>query len=190
MVVVFVKVCAIRLHFRCGHAIVSMVETMQGCNYFEETNITVQDSELLKQNMSKVWRGIFRDFVVGIMRTFEDFDFSLPQLAALLLLEEEGELTIKRVAELLKRSVSATSRLLDQLVVRGLVSRHEDERDRRAKLVALTEAGRVFMEMVEQQRVERQISAMRHLSDEEREEVTRVMVLLAEVGKNSESENT
>ena len=138
--------------------------------------------------MSKFWRVIFRDFVVGIMRTFEDFDFSLSQLAALLLLEEEGELTIKRVAELLKRSVSATSRLLDQLVVRGLVSRHEDERDRRTKLVALTEPGRVFMEMVEQRRVEAQMSVMKYLSDEEREEVTRAMVLLAEAGRKSESE--
>ena len=144
----------------------------------------MQDSELLKQSMSKFWRMNFRDFVVGIMRTFEDFDFSLPQLTALLLLEEEGELTIKRVAELLKRSVSATSRLLDQLVVRGLVSRHEDERDRRTKLVALTEAGRVFMQMVEQQRAETQMSIMRYLSDEEREEVTKVMTLLAEAGRN------
>ena len=163
---------------------VSELKMLHGCNYLRGTSFTMQDSELLKQSMSKFWRMNFRDFVVGIMRTFEDFDFSLPQLTALLLLEEEGELTIKRVAELLKRSVSATSRLLDQLVVRGLVSRHEDERDRRTKLVALTEAGRVFMQMVEQQRAETQMSIMRYLSDEEREEVTKVMMLLAEAGRN------
>ena len=144
--------------------------------------ISIQDRELLVRSISQFRRAIFRDFVVGIMHTFEDFDFSLPQLAVLLLLEEKGELTIKRVAELLGRSVSATSRLLEQLVVRGLVSRHEDERDRRAKLVALTEPGRVFMEMVEQRRAEAQLAVMEYLSAEEQAEVNRAMILLAEAG--------
>ena len=149
----------------------------------------MQDHELLAQSISQFRRAIFRDFVVGIIHTFEDFDFSLPQLAALLLLEEEGELTIKRVAELLGRSVSATSRLLDQLVVRGLVSRHEDERDRRAKLVAITEPGRVFMKMVEQRRAEAQLAVMEYLSAEEQAEVTRSMVLLAEAGKRRKEQH-
>jgi len=141
------------------------------------------------QSISQFRRAIFRDFVVGIIHTFEDFDFSLPQLAALLLLEEEGELTIKRVAELLKRSVSATSRLLDQLVVRGLVSRQEDERDRRAKLVALTEPGRVFMEMVEQRRAEAQLAVMEYLSTEEQAEMARAMVLLAEAARRGRKQH-
>jgi DNA-binding MarR family transcriptional regulator len=145
--------------------------------------MNMQDHELLVQSIGQFRRAIFRDFVVGIIHTFEDFDFSLPQLAALLLLEEEGELTIKRVAELLKRSVSATSRLLDQLVVRGLVSRHEDERDRRAKLVALTEPGRVFMEMVEQRRAAAQLAVMEYLSTEEQAQVAQAMFLLAEAGR-------
>ena len=79
------------------------------------------------------------------MQTFEDFDYSLPQMAVLLLLDEEGELSIKQAAQLLGRSISATSRLLDQLVVRGMISRREDERDRRAKRVAITEQGRAFI---------------------------------------------
>ena len=66
-------------------------------------------------------------------------------MATLLLLDEENELTIKQVAEALARSVSATSRLLDQLVMRGMISRREDERDRRAKLVAITEQGRALI---------------------------------------------
>lgn len=143
----------------------------------------MQDHEQLAQSIRQFRRAIFRDFVVGIMQTFENFDFSLSQLAALILLEEEGELTIKRVAELLGRSVSATSRLLDQLVVRGLVSRHEDERDRRMKLVAITEPGRVFMEMVEQRRAEAQLALMEYLSTEEQTEVARAMDLLAEAGR-------
>ena len=145
--------------------------------------MSMQDRELLVRSISQFRRAIFRDFVVGIMHTFEDFDFSLPQLAVLLLLGEEGELTIKRVAELLGRSISATSRLLDQLVVRGTISRREDERDRRAKRVAITEQGRALIMTLEQQRADVQIAVMEYLSAEEQAEVTRAMVLLAEAGK-------
>src|SRR6266699_4687130 len=104
--------------------------------------INTNDREMLARNINQFRRSIVRGFVFNILRTFVDFDFSLPQLATLLLLDEEGELTIKQVTEILGRSLSATSRLLDQLVERGMVSRREDVRDRRAKRVAITESGR------------------------------------------------
>ena len=122
------------------------------------------------------------------MQTFEDFDYSLPQMATLLLLDDEGELTIKRVTELLGRSISATSRLLDQLVVRGMISRREDERDRRTKRVAITEQGRALIMTLEQRRADAQIAVMEYLSAEEQAEVTRAMVLLAEAGKRRKTQ--
>src|ERR1700730_11610586 len=101
-------------HKRCYH---EKVVYMQ--------HITNGEREILAQSMSQFRRAIIREFVAGMVRAFGNFDFSLP------LLDEEGELTIKQVAEDLSRSVSATSRLLDQLVERGMISRREDKRDRR-----------------------------------------------------------
>jgi DNA-binding MarR family transcriptional regulator len=123
-----------------------------------------------------------REFVFNIMRSFGDLDFSLPQLATILLLEEDGELTIRQVAEILGRPLSTTSRMLDQLVERGLVSRREDERDRRAKLVACTGRGQTLIATLEQRRAESQMAVMDYLTDEERAEVARAMALLAEAG--------
>src|SRR5258708_37665290 len=91
------------------------------------------DRERIASSLSQIRRTLVREFVVDFMRTLGDFDFSLPQLAILLLLDEESELTITQVAELLGRSVSVSSRLLDQLVERGMVRRREDERDRRGQ---------------------------------------------------------
>src|SRR5437660_8779322 len=122
--------------------------------------ITQEEREILAQSMSQFRRTIIREFVAGIVRAFGNFDFSLPQLATLLLLDEEGELTIKQVTEILGRSVSATSRLLDQLVERGMVSRREDERDRRAKRIAITEKGRMLIATLEQRRADVQIAVM------------------------------
>ncbi|TME01651.1 MAG: MarR family transcriptional regulator [Chloroflexi bacterium] len=150
-------------------------------------HITTEDREALVQNIKQIRRATLREFVFNIMRAYSDFDFSLPQLATILLLEEEGELTIKQVAEFLGRSVSTTSRLLDQLVERGLVSRREDEHDRRAKRVASTERGRMLIATLEQRRAESQVAVMDYLSDEERADVAKAMALLAEAGKRRRS---
>src|SRR2546428_6711886 len=112
---------------------------MHARNYWEgQTIITNEDNnnELLAWSIRQFRRTILSDFIYGMVQAFEDFDYSLPQMATLLFLDEQGELTIKQVAEALGRSVSATSRLLDQLVTRGMIHRREDERDRRGQIVA------------------------------------------------------
>jgi len=124
------------------------------------------EHELIAWSISQLRRNIIREFAFRVVQTFGDFDYSFPQMATLLLLDEEGEQTIKRVAELLGRSPSATSRLLDQLVVRSMINRHEDERDRRVKRVAITAQGRSFIETIEQQRADAQIAVMEYLSSE------------------------
>ncbi len=141
--------------------------------------------ELLARSLSQFRRALLRDGMLDAVRALGDFDFSLPQLAALLLLEEQGEPTIKQMSEALGRSVSATGRLLDQLVRRGLVSRREDDRDRRVKRVAITEQGRAFVASMERHRAGAQLAVMRQLTPGEQAEVMRAMMLLAEAGRRS-----
>ncbi len=117
--------------------------------------------------------------MLSTIASSSDFDISAIQFATLFLLAGEGELTIKSVAELIGRSVSATSRMLDQLVIRGLVSRNEDTRDRRTKRVSLSENGQAFVQVLEQKRAEAQIVVMAYLSPEERGIVEQAMQLLA-----------
>ena len=117
-----------------------------------------------------------------------NFDISAIQFVTLFLLVGEGELTIKQVAELIGRSVSATSRLLDQLVTRGLINRNEDARDRRTKRVSLSEDGRIFVQTIEQKRAEAQIVVMAYLSPEERTIVEQAMQLLAIAAKRHADE--
>src|SRR5215831_4788997 len=145
--------------------------------------INTNNHELLARHIGQFRRAIVREFVFNILRAFVDFDYSLPQLATLLLLDEEGELTIKQVAEILGRSISATSRLLDQLVERGMVSRREDEHDRRLKRIAITEKGRMLIATLEQRRADAQLAVMEYYSAEEQAEIDRAMALLAEAGQ-------
>lgn len=144
---------------------------------------TNEESKALSQSYGQLRRAIWRNFVRDLVRCFGDFEFSLVQMVTLLLLDEEGELPIKQVAAELGRSVSATGRMLDQLVKRGLVSRRENEGDRRQKLVTITEGGRTLLATVERRRVDAQLAIMQDLSAEERAEVMRAMTLLAEAGE-------
>jgi DNA-binding MarR family transcriptional regulator len=141
------------------------------------------ERELIAWCISQLRRNIVGDFAYGMMRTFGEDDYSFPQLATLLYPDVEGEQTIKGVAEMLGRSLSATSRLLDQLVVRGTISRREDERDRRVKRVAITKHGRALVASVEQRRADVQIAVMNYLSPEERAQAIRGMTLLVEATK-------
>lgn len=129
-----------------------------------------------------------REFIFTILSTFGDFDFSLPQIATLLFLDEERiEPTVKQIAELLGRSLPTTSRMLEQLVERGFIRRREDTQDRRSKRVAITESGRTFIATLERQRAEAQLAAMEYLSAEEQTDVARAMLLLAEAGKRRQA---
>ncbi len=146
--------------------------------------------EKLAQNLTEFRRTIWRELILSTIRGSSDFEMSSIQFVTLLLLVSEGELTIKRVAEFLGRSESATSRMLDQLVVRGLVCRREDERDRRVKRVSLSESGLSFVNTLEQKRVEAQMVVMTYLPPEERAVVAQAMQFLADAARRHALEHT
>ena len=127
--------------------------------------------------------------MLGMITGSSNFDISAIQFATLFLLAGEEELTIKRVAELIGRSVSATSRMLDQLVTYGLISRYEDERDRRTKRVSLSKSGQDFVQEIEQKRAEAQITVMAYLSPEEKTIVEQAMQLLATAARRHAHEH-
>jgi DNA-binding MarR family transcriptional regulator len=166
------------------------------CNYpnlatFEERQIISDDHhyEILAQNLITFRRIMWKAAMPLAIADSSDFDISAIQFATLFLLAGESELTIKRVAELLGRSVSATSRMLDQLVTRGLVNRTEDTRDRRTKRVSLSANGQAFIQTLEQKRAEAQIVVMAYLSVEERKIVEQAMQLLATAARRHAHEH-
>ena len=165
------------------HVIVLVTQRLFYANIVGVQTINTNDREMLARSIGQFRRAIVREFVFNILHTFIEFDYSLPQLATLLLLDEEGELTIKQVTEILGRSVSATSRLLDQLVERGMVSRREDEHDRRSKRIAITDKGKMLIATLEQRRADAQIAVMEYYSAEEQAMINGAMALLAEAGQ-------
>jgi DNA-binding MarR family transcriptional regulator len=138
------------------------------------------DADTLHDSLVQLRHAVLRDGFLGAVRTMDDFELSVAQMATLMLLDAERGGTVGGLANDLGRSLSATSRLIDQLVRRGLVNRREDNRDRRIKRIGLTERGAELIGGVQRQRSEAQLAVMATLTDTERAQVMRGMSLLAE----------
>ena len=74
----------------------------------------------------------------------EPYGLSLPQWAVLSCLWRDGELTVGTLSELVGTGLPATSRLIERMSDRGLVSRRRDDADGRSSLVSVTEKARAL----------------------------------------------
>jgi DNA-binding MarR family transcriptional regulator len=84
-----------------------------------------------------------------VFRVVEELDLSMTQLKMLFVLDNsDRELTPSELAKLVDLSPAATGRAVDALSRQGIVSRREDEADRRVKRLALTATGRVAVDRI------------------------------------------
>ena len=79
-----------------------------------------------------------------------------------------ARLTVGDLAEAIGRSPSATSRLVDGLVRRRLVERHEEPEDRRQRTLRLTPARPGLLRVVDRARADQFLSAVRPMPTAER----------------------
>lgn len=86
-------------------------------------------------------------------RILAEAELSFTQLKSLHILETQGEVAVKDVAEALGLSLPTISRAIDSLVQRGLVERNESAIDRRSKLIRLLPAGRDALDRVQRARL-------------------------------------
>jgi DNA-binding MarR family transcriptional regulator len=78
-----------------------------------------------------------------VFKVVEELDLSMTQLKMLFVLDgSERELTPSELAKSIGLSPAAAGRAADALTRQGVVSRREDDQDRRVKRLALTEHGK------------------------------------------------
>jgi DNA-binding MarR family transcriptional regulator len=104
--------------------------------------------------MERATRWMFARIVASLTRTLRDEELRVAQLAALLVIDEAGELRQAALAGELALSPSAASRMVDGLVQRGLVERREAPDDRRARTLRLSPRGAELLDDAGHARVE------------------------------------
>jgi DNA-binding MarR family transcriptional regulator len=90
-----------------------------------------------------------------VFHVVEELDLSMTQLKILHILDgSDRELTPSELAQFVGLSPAATGRAVDALTRSGVVSRREDEADRRVKRLALTASGHDAVQRIARARVE------------------------------------
>jgi DNA-binding MarR family transcriptional regulator len=128
-------------------------------------------------------RAVIPEFLIGMLGQMGDAEPNLPQMVTLYLLDAGTTPTVGELADQLGRSMSVTSRLVDQIVQRGWVDRAEDLNDRRAKRLGITTAGREFLRGFESVRAQAQREVMTYLTDDEQRQVSEAMALLGKASR-------
>ncbi len=70
-----------------------------------------------------------------------DYDITLQQMRAFAFVLARGQTPINKVAEALGIRPNVATGIIQRLVDRGLIERHEDPRDRRIRLLTVTDRG-------------------------------------------------
>jgi DNA-binding MarR family transcriptional regulator len=133
-------------------------------------------------------KAMARDFMASAIAALDHSDLSMVQMATLMLLDSCDELPVRALAERLGRSLSATSRLLDQLVRRRLLWRAIDKDDRRVRRVGLAARGRALVEQLMSDRADAQLRIMQQLTARQRAQVRRAMQILQDAAERKFSD--
>jgi DNA-binding MarR family transcriptional regulator len=129
-------------------------------------------------------RALFTRILAALAIELRDEDLSVSQLAILHLVYEDESLRMAAMTQRLELSPSVASRLVDDLVHRGLVLRREDDADRRAKVLSLSHAGAAFVDRASEVRGELLLETMRaHLP---RLAIAAVLKAMEKVGARTE----
>ena len=124
-------------------------------------------------------RALWRELVIGFAGQLGELRLGFTQLAALYVLADGSTMTVGELAEEIGRSPSATSRLVDGLVRRRFVERHQEPEDRRQRTLRLTPRGHAILRVVDRSRADQFLNAVRPLPTAERAIVAMGVAALA-----------
>jgi DNA-binding MarR family transcriptional regulator len=133
-------------------------------------------------SLGEAFGAVARRLRVAAMAALADHDVTPSQVRAIRVLAAHepgsGGVRAKELAERLKIAPRSATEVIDALEDKGLVSRSPDPGDRRATLVALTDAGRALAEEVRRTRGVESERIFDRLTASEREHLARILAKL------------
>lgn len=140
----------------------------------------------LAAELLDLWSHLMRGSSQQMFAVLGELDLTMTQMKTLGMLDDcVEEVSLKELSERLGLSLPATSRTVDGLLRRGLLSRHEDAEDRRIKRVRLTDEGRAVVRRIVTARLQGLESYAATLSDDQR---AALMAALADLPHSKDTE--
>jgi len=138
---------------------------------------TVVSPKDLAGELLRLWSHLMRGSSQQMFAILGELDLTMTQMKTLGMLDDcVNEVSVKELSERLGLSLPATSRTVDGLLRRGLLSRHEDTEDRRIKRVRLTGDGSAVVQRIVTARLQGLEAYASTLSDEQRAQLMAVLL--------------
>ena len=110
-------------------------------------------NKVLHSPIERFTRILFSKVIERLAVVVSEKSLSFSQVAALHIIDRDSDVNINDIATRLDLSMSATSRMVDELVKKELIGRNEVEGNRRSKSLTLTADGEKFMNTLSIERV-------------------------------------
>jgi DNA-binding MarR family transcriptional regulator len=131
-----------------------------------EADVTPQE---LAGELLALWHFLIKGGAKALYALLDELDLGFSHIKTLHMLDDLGqEVSVKQLAEHMGLSLAGASRITDALHQRGYVDRREDERDRRAKRLRITNAGREVVERIDTVRLQSLADFTASLTPEQR----------------------
>lgn len=111
--------------------------------------------QILNSPIEKFTRMMFSHVIERLAVVISEENLSFSQVAALHIIDQTQSISIQDISVRLNLSLSATSRLIDDLVRTGFIDRVEDPGNRRSKILTLTHEGQDFLNKLSIERVKK-----------------------------------
>lgn len=138
------------------------------------------DQDLFVGTMERWIKVVMHNSMANLARYARENGFSMQQLMALSFISRHESCGVSDLGERMGVTSAAASQLLDRLVQQDLVLRTEDPKDRRSKLIALTEKGNQILSDSDLARSGWLTMLEDILSPEEYQQTLQVMKMLTE----------
>jgi DNA-binding MarR family transcriptional regulator len=130
---------------------------------------TVVSPKDLAGELLDLWTHLMRGSSRQMFAVLGELDLTMTQMKTLSMLDDcVEEVSVKELSERLGLSLPATSRTVDGLLRRGLLSRHEDAEDRRVKRVRISADGRKVVNRIVTARLQGLEAFATSLTDDQR----------------------
>lgn len=110
-------------------------------------------NKIINSPIERFTRILFSKVIERLAVVVSEEHLSFSQVAALHIIDRDKTVNVNDISNKLNLSMSATSRMIDELVKKELIQIKEDQDNRRAKIISLTPAGETFMNNLSVERV-------------------------------------
>jgi len=137
----------------------------------------------------RAWMDVFMHRSMSGWKQFaKSCGLSMPQFSILMQLHHKGAFGMSEVSERFEITAAAASQLVDKLVQNGFVQREEDPKDRRAKLLNLTDKGKKLIQKGTDERYRWVDELTEKLSAEQRNKVIEALNIMTNAVKELEAD--